>query len=311
MITNHKGSVLVYIVFVMLLISLISLGLLYISLEDNIISYRSINNTSSYYMAEYKLNLALHSDTYYNIIKNKIDEYLKYKILSSRIYLRDDDFFHEDYDKIVFLLVDETNSLQFKVLSTSTYDKSKTKLEALIDPFLFFNDIYNNKIVTNLNNIEENNDILIDDEITNKYTKELFKKFSNENLLKGDRVIPPGEEIYDNIYIHGNLKLEGSPTSPTVINGLVYTKGNLTISSDVFISGILVVDGDIIIDNYFDRNLNISGMLIYNSTVGNSTILDHIDVQYDIHNINNNKVLYKDKVLRDKPVVLSIKKVVN
>lgn len=323
---KDKGFITILSLLVMAIILISSMFLNYSSNIEYMIINSSKNNIQALYLAEGKILMAINKDQYFdNIILPGAKEFLKYgRIIDDNkrhIILDDEDLIEgDDYSKINLQFYKEEGRTLLKLETHSIYNNIKRRAVAKLT---VVNELFEmglpiispNLLVDNHRQYEEYMEYLQREiyipsleenmmavEINNYETINIKKDIDGSiyiELHRNDIEYPIKEYCFnrDRIFLlvrNSNQKninvniLSDKPDDIVELTGIIYIEGDLWISTNAQLSGIMIInDGSIYIQSNSD--LKINGILLGDDV---DKLLDHkrVDIEYDIHGIKNNGI---------------------
>jgi hypothetical protein len=274
---NNKGFTPILIILIMAIIFISLSFLIYISNTEYLISNSNKNSIQSYYLREGKMLKLLYQDKYYNDeILPRIKRYLKFGFLgtdlSNRFYMDEEDLIEGDTLKTVEMSFSIEENRRLMTLQTSAIFNGVTKtIQAkanivkgfyeLGNPILYdaiLNEGKKQDYIEYMNYVEKNiginqldNDIMGIESI-NFDNIVLFTDVDNRKCIEFYRntIDNPIKYEYINkdkifLLIKGptNLLIESRENSDKLIlNGIVYTEGDVNINNDIDFNGIIILN---------------------------------------------------------------------
>lgn len=259
----RKGSVTVLSLLIMAIILLTSLSLIYMTKLQSHINSSSGHKIQSLYLAELKLNKVLFDDKYYkNKLLPSIEAYVKTPTsnsnLKAKIYMDKNDLDTDDDNNFVDIefFVNKEKKHMMEVMSKSCYNGVENEVRAY---GTLINDLYHygdGKVVSKLNN----NDVV-------DFIENLGKKISTDNLPSNITGIKTFDKDYINIdyknITYNTLKYTGKTSDITeeiflVIKNKLYTPIILHIGeinkNKIKLKGVIYLEGDLVISTEFQLN---------------------------------------------------------
>ncbi len=320
---GKNGFISIVSLIVMSIVLTMSLYLVNISKMEHLIINAGNNKSRSYYQAENKIYLSLYDDKYYiNQLYLKLIYIFRnnrFGIESNRVILDDDDLELEDNIKDVwFKFIDEDKRIKMNLTTSSIVNGIKSKLTS---SGTVVSDLFEiDKAILSLNSIEDkyrsefkkiikviNEDINIDKcykdsemfgiELRdyNKYI--LSKSYSNNYEITSTKNIDKyhikgfnQSEVFIIARQSGNVEFYiGDPEKMDgniKLSGIIYIEGDLIISSDFDFNGIIIVkDGQII--NESMKKCKIEGLLIMENIINYDEFVQKNDI------IRSRHLIYK------------------
>lgn len=317
---KKRGYISIIALIIMSVLMIMGLYLGYIAKLQFSILASTKNNIQSYYMSEGKIYFSLYEEKYYKdqlcpileeTFRNK-----KFNLSSNTIVLDNKDLEKDDIANKVEVsfrdkdkrkeLVLTTNSnhygIETKVIGSGTIVNELFEIEKSILDQSSINYQYGNKLEKLL--LKLYNEISINNcnKPENIYGIELFS-FDNVYISKKDNsifemssfrdtMINPYVERFDKKEIFVVLKSQeeryvkfhiGEPNSiyeDIELSGIIYVEGDIIISSNLNFNGIIIVmDGEIIID--IEDKPTIKGIVIINNKNNNDHINQNINIVYN------------------------------
>lgn len=315
---RNQGFVTIISLLVMGIILIFSLFLIYISNMEYLILNSSESSTQAYYAAESKLYMILKMEDYYKVLLPRVEEYLKTGRLANhkdksmkieeRHLLEGDkngtvklDFYIESNRRILELSTSSSyngitneviskiylinNFFEMKTPTVSENSINKDKLEDYID----YMDNLQREIVVPL----YDRDIVGVDgsnyERVNIITKLNGKTYAE--FFRNDIEVPVKREVIGNKGIFlvaksNDLKpvkvciLAEEGIDKVTLEGTFYIEGDLQISSNAEVDGILIINnGSITTESLIELNWN--GLVLLKDYIGQELEDDYINVHYD------------------------------
>ena len=338
---NKKGFISIMALLIMGIILISSSFLVYTSKMEYLIINSNKNNLQSYYLSEGKIyKLLYQNEYYYNEILPRIKTYLKYGYLgeyySNRIRMDENDLIKGDTHKIVYTSFLEEDNRKIMTFKTNSIVNGSTKeIFAKVNIIKDFYELGIPLLYSNVFDKERRQEYI---EYINYIQKEIgINQLDNDIMgiesLDYDNIIISEDlsgrkyfEFYRNLIeypvkheylnkdkffllIKGptNLLIESKGNNDKLIlNGVIYTEGNIEINSNLDLRGILILNqGDIYISS--DSKFKLEGIILSRAYPFKN--LDHeevIEINYNDNHIKINGIYLpgyiepKIKVLRCK-----------
>lgn len=318
---KRNGSILIFVLLSFMLITVGGLTAVYMASEQIEIGNSSIKKIQSQYLAESKINKVFYDERYYEeqLLPTLMDHSRQvnavYTLDHSDVFLKDENY-------VVSGKIHNLDGKRHLELSTtSVFEGIKTNVKAYGSVFTdIFND--NNPALTYNTIREDHIDkldVFIDEasfidlstlpsrvegiELNNYESIKIENKVdgntSNYNILtrtivsndEGGEIIE--ESIYKTLrydqitFIMAKNPPLGKKASFHIndnvyFRGILYVEGDLVISSYFHFLGVIIVNGNILIDENLVSKPRIDGALLYNGNLD----LENWDLKYQIDNIN-------------------------
>lgn len=321
---GKKGFISIIALVTISILLVMSLYLLNISQLENLILNAGDNKTKSYYQSEGKIHLSLCDDKYYSdqLYLNLIQVFRanNFGTLSKKVTINEEDLdFGDDKKDIWLKFTDKENRIIMDIIANSNVNGVKSEVTSsgpvvnhlfeASNPIVSLNsleEIEKNNLQDLLENIKENisihncykNDSVFGIELENFNECRLSRKNNGNYKIssKRDKMMNPHVDnfVQNEIFIIArgkeNEKFEiflGDPEEESNINlsGIIFVEGDLIISNDFEFRGIVVVvNGKIL--NEFNKQFKIEGLLItdsmedYNDFIENNNIIYARDMIY-------------------------------
>jgi len=311
---NKEGFVAIMALFISTIMLIFVLYLLNTFQFNHLIINATENSIQAYYSAESKLYLLLNKDEYYyGQLMPRVERFIKYGRITpnydTRIILNKDDLIDGDNINVIKLnfIANNRQSLELNI------DSSKNNInKSLIVELFLVNELFEMKLPIITNNtlddskreefinymeiLQDKVDISkIDEDITGIYTTDCNKinviPMENSVLLqyfRDDYMNPIREEIVINDQIFLCLKNSGdneinvnigSGLDKISMKGIIYIEGDLNIYGEIEFSGIIIVNGRLIIHSGADVNVN--GIILVKKGIENLDGDTQFNVVYD------------------------------
>lgn len=301
---KDEGFLTIIALLVTTLVVILTLYLLSTSEFNRLIINATEKSIQAYYSAESKLYLLLNKDEYYyGQLMPRVERFIKYGRISPnydpRITLSKNDLIDGDNGNVIRLNFIAKNDRQCLELSIDS-NKDKITKSILVElflvnelfemklPIISHNTLDDNKIeefTSYMNYLQEKIDFSkLDDEITGIYVSDydeinvipqgnslLIQYFRNEQANPVTEEIIVDHQIFlclkNNEADEINLNL-GNGLDNISIQGIIYVEGDLNIYGNVRFSGIIIVNGKIVI--HPDADVNVNGIILVNKGIENN-----------------------------------------
>lgn len=316
---TRKAYISIIALLIMSVLMIMTLYLIHTTKLEYLILNSSINNTQSYYQSEGKIYMSIYDEKYYSAqLYPIVTEYFRTYPLQTPpkdIIIDSEDLDYGDMiNKVKVNIVEKNGKKVLNLIAESDCKGIKTSVKSLI---FLFNELFEIGDPVLAPNLIENN---------KKDLESLVEKISKEisiDSYNGQRNIYKMESmIYNEIILHrkdaSNLQISsyrGSMTNPYIerfndkqvimiikpsgdkpvnfsigeidslnekieISGVIYVEGNIIISSNFKFNGIIVVKGGEIIVNSNEKP-NIRGIIILDNSFDRDIFVEKVDIVYD------------------------------
>lgn len=316
---QNRGFITIMSLIIMAIILIFFLYLIYTFSLEYMITNSIINSIQSGYFSESKIYLVLNSEKYYNKIMPYVVKFVKdiynTRLENIRINLNKEDLLDGDPYNLVSINIfhDYDGRIVLEISTESTYERITkqviSKITVIKDFFelglpIVSSDTLDEKAIYEFqeymryleNNLsiqdldEEMHGIHIKDyekiKLKKDFDKTVIECYRNTNK-KPIKVDPLMSDTIFLIY-KGNVK--GSELSIVDLtsdncfrlSGIIYVDGDLIVQDDFEFNGILIIDGNFLIDS--SSNMKVKGILLYDNYIENIKN-ENLQVEYDIKEI--------------------------
>ena len=316
---TRKAYISIIALLVMSVLMVMTLYLIHTTKLEYLILNSSINNTQSYYQSEGKIYMSIYDEKYYSSqLYPILTEYFRTFPLQTPpkdIIIDSEDLDYGDIiSKVKVNIVERNGKKLLHLIAESDCNGIKTSVKSLIYLFNDFFEIGDSVLAPNL--IKNNK----------KDFESLFEKISKEiriDSYNGQKNIYKMESmIYNEVILHrkdaSNLQISSyrnNMTNPYIerfndkqvimiikssgdkpvnfsigetdslnekieISGVIYVEGNIIISNNFKFNGIIVVKNGEIIVNSIEKP-NIRGIIILDNSFDRDSFVEKVDIVYD------------------------------